>query len=412
MAALNQATRAAVGALQGKFERVENEFRDYRVMQDTKFQALIDSNERLTQAVLRLSNPVDDGGHGGPPPPPPPPQYPPNNQPDFGRDESEDEEGGGRMEEEKEEEDVGAPAQPAAGAAVQPPIDRRRDNQQLSLGRQAERMYREQAQRDATQVIQGMAVQPPLKQKKCPGTWFGCLVDWRGNLLEYWVEKARAGWDPKVVRSFNKRLSIQREIRRFRDLENDEGEASAPLCTLDMAAKQLDRLRKQAALNLTNHHSQLSKANSVVGSRKRKTNDLCLPTPRTPLPRQAPERSTPARGVAGFQAQLRQQANRRRQQQLPQPRPAPLVDDNPFFTQFPARGLQLTPEIVEREQLLSLERRRQQAQDEGDAVAEAYRQRTSGVLQWSTPRGRDDTNHGDTGRRDTRDFMARLDDLI
>jgi hypothetical protein len=34
-------------------------------------QALIDSNERLTLAILRLVNPVDHGGNGVSPPPPP-----------------------------------------------------------------------------------------------------------------------------------------------------------------------------------------------------------------------------------------------------------------------------------------------------------------------------------------------------
>jgi hypothetical protein len=55
-------------------------FREYWVSKDTKLQALIDSNERLTQAILGFTNPVDHGdSHNGAPPPPPP--GPPNNQP-------------------------------------------------------------------------------------------------------------------------------------------------------------------------------------------------------------------------------------------------------------------------------------------------------------------------------------------
>ena len=122
MAALNGATQAVVASLQGKIECVENEFRDYRVMQDTKFQALIDSNERLTQAILRLTNPVDHhgGGNGGPPPPPPPPRGCRNNQP-VARDDADVDNAAETiddpMEEEEKEDDA-----PARGSNQRAPL--------------------------------------------------------------------------------------------------------------------------------------------------------------------------------------------------------------------------------------------------------------------------------------------------
>jgi hypothetical protein len=88
MECLNQATRAAVESLQLKFERVEIEHNQFRVMMDTKLQALVDSNQRLENAILRLvDSPIHNGVHaGGPPPPPPLPPARVDNQPRLPED--------------------------------------------------------------------------------------------------------------------------------------------------------------------------------------------------------------------------------------------------------------------------------------------------------------------------------------
>jgi hypothetical protein len=66
MAALNWGVRATVDSLQGKLKCIENELWEYQLMQDKKLQALIDSNEKLAQAIFCLTNHFNHhGGNGG-----------------------------------------------------------------------------------------------------------------------------------------------------------------------------------------------------------------------------------------------------------------------------------------------------------------------------------------------------------
>jgi hypothetical protein len=396
MASLSRATRAAVDSLQGKLEVVVSEFKEYRVTQDAKLQALIDSNERLTLAILRLVNPVDDGGNGVLPPPPPPQPGNPNNQPAPRRSDGDDDvEGDAEEEEEKQEEqeeqeeDENGGSQETAAAATpaghQPAV---------SQGQLVEAQFRLQANRDATSVIQGMALQPPLKNKKCPGTWSTCLQNWQGNNLQYWESKSKAGWDKDVVRAFNKRLSIHREMVRFRTLENEEGDATAPICTMEIAARLLDELRGQSNLNLTDHLNQRQKENPSVRSRTggRGGRNRRLPSPpQARTPREATQQHPPFDGTED--RQRRSRGGRATQQQRP-----PVEDDvtgDAFGAEF---NPQPSAAAIERDRVRQQQTNLLMAQEQAAFTVERERRRTSGSLMYRVNRGVDRRNHGDMSR--------------
>ena len=249
MESLNQGTRAAVDSLQVKLERVENELKVYRVMQDAKLQRLIDSNDRLTQAILRLTNPVAGGVvTTAVIPLPPAPALNVNNQPaltDTPVDDSP--EFPGLSDEDSE---PVAPAPPAAVAAVVPGLPAvvtATIEPRASLGHLVDVEFRRRAQQDATQILQEMPIAPPLANTSCPPTWVKCLRDWRGNNLSFWVSstaKEKEGWAQSICSAYRKRLSIHTEIERYLAADNAEGDMSRPLCTLDLAAEALDTLRQ------------------------------------------------------------------------------------------------------------------------------------------------------------------------
>jgi hypothetical protein len=289
MSSLNQGTRAAVDSLQVKLERVENEFRVYRVMQDTKFQDLIDSTNRLTQAILRLTNPADDGGveNGVVPLPPPPLPGPPNNQPAANEVDGEDEvlpPPNGVTGPTGTEEAPDPVLPPDVIAAVPVPRTAARINEHAaSRGQLVDAEFRARALADATQVIQAMPVAPPLGNTNCPHTWVKCLMEWRGHNLQYWLTDDGKGWHRSLRNAYNKRRSIHAEIERYRDTENAEGDMSRPMCSLDGAAAALETLRRDGRLNLTDHFNSRRKANPGTQRRFRRSNNP-HPPPQPPPP--------------------------------------------------------------------------------------------------------------------------------
>jgi hypothetical protein len=407
MVALNVATRAAVESLQLKFERVEIQFSQYRAMADTKLQALVDSNERLTNAILRLvDSPIHNGVHAGVPPPPPP--LPPgrdDNQPRL----PEDVPAGSRVsdpvrpltEEQEEQVPEGVSDQVdledvAAAATNQPPAAT--NVVAVSRGELVETEFRARARIDARQVIQGMALQPPLKNARCPSTWVKCLTSWQGQNLQYWAERPSTGWDTGVVSAFNKRKGIHREIVRFRDVDNAEGDVASPLCTLESAAKLLDRLRKDAGMNLTDHFTSRRKDNPSVQSRRKTNNNLPAvppPPPTTPTQARGATRPNPVQNAGPRPRHVSQQRR---------PRHAPVEDEvDAFAAAFPGVG---PPQYNQMQRERESNWLRQGQAEQEVAAAELERRRTTGSDMYRHRAVPDQRNFGDLSRIG-RDSYAR-----
>jgi hypothetical protein len=268
-------------------------------------------------------------------------------------------------------------------------------------GELAETAFRERARADARQVIQGMPLQPPLAGARCPTTWAKCLISWEGQNLQYWSERATSGWDRGVISAFNKRKGIHREILRFRDVDNSDGDVASPLCTAESAAKLLDRLRVDAGMNLTDHLTSRRKANPSVQSRRKTNNNPPVAPPRVP------PTPTQARGTTPRNSHR----NAGRQPQQHAARHAPVEDDEDddddeaaFARAFPT---------VAPPQLNQMQREREngflrQAQAEQEEVRlEQERQRTQGVLLYRQRAERDRRNFGDISRFGRTDYARR-----
>lgn len=409
MVALDGATRAAVASLQGKLESVENRFREYRVSQDIKLQLLIDSHEKLTAAILRLA-PVDHGENGDPPPPPP--VGPLDNQP-FSDSDPEEEPEVGRIEEEEveeskeeeereeiEDQDGADEAPPVAAAAAAIPA---RIRPVPSRGRLVERQFQAQANLDARQVIQGLPLQPPLKNKKCPATWTACLHQWQGNNLSYWEGHNKGGWDGRVLRAYNKRLSIQKELIRYRTLENEEGDATTPICTLELAARLLDELRVQRRLNLTDHLNMRRKENPAVGNRNR-GGILQPPRQGRPAPPRRPTQQQTQQQTGGGGEQRRDRGHRTHQERRPA---ADVADDGgaAFAAEF--TNAVLPAAALERDRLRQQQTNLELEQERAGIAAEVHRLRTTGSLMYRETTSPDRRNQGDMSAFGRADYNRR-----
>jgi hypothetical protein len=298
MASLNRGTRAAVDSLQVKLERVENEFSVFRAMQDSKFQLLIDSNDRLTQAIRRLTNPIVAGivNHTAVIPHPPAPPINPNNQPAPAVDSTDGPQDFPAAPDLDDDTDVAIP-QVVVDPPVPPAVGTETTRHGASLGHLVDLEFRRRAQADATQVIDSVPIAPPLHNSSCPPTWVKCLRDWRGNNLSFWSnapKEQKDGWSNKIGSAYRKRLSIHTEIERYMASDNAEGDMSRPLCTLDLAAEALDTLRRASGSNLTDHLNSRRKANPVK-QRRRSRNPNPPPAPVPPPPPPLPQ---PAAAVA------------------------------------------------------------------------------------------------------------------
>ena len=412
MESLNQGTRAVVDSLQVKLERVENEFKVYRVMQDAKFQLLIDSNDRLTQAILRLTNPVVVGvdNTGAIPVPVPPPGIV-NNQPastDTTVEEPQDFPGSSEG-----DDDVDAVPPPTAAVAVVVPVAVTGRNQHASSrGHLVDEAFRRRALEDATQVIQDMAIAPPLVNTSCPSTWVKCLRDWRGNNLAYWVRSSAddiKGWDPRVASAYRKRRSIHTEIDRYLEADNAEGDLSRPLCTLDLAAEALDTLRRASGSNLTDHLNLRRKSNPHKQLR-RKNNANPLPPPVPPTPPVPPR--PPRAAVNSRRREVVRVGGIPRRQVNPTQRPPPVAGVQParfsdaYVGDHPDRHGGVPPApfgvgFVDRTGRRNWTTRRGVGDDitlHQLGVAETERRRTQGTLLYREVALRDRRNHNSMDR--------------